>query len=273
MNICSISYSDYLLGSSPLDDKGRLVDPEKKRKLEETVAALQARWGTQAVGRRIPEQIPHLPTTIPALDEALVIGGLPRGRISEIIGVPTSGMATIALQIIASAQKQARTAIYIDPDHTFDPAYAAQWGLELNRMVLVRPYNTEQALAILRDFILSGGISILVFDTPFNLLRQPESAQILATTLDRIIAPLGQTNCVLLFLSPLTSGKNSSLASYPAGAALPHYATVRLFIQRESWIYKDRDISGYQAQILVLKNKLGPADKRISISLALNGEP
>jgi recombination protein RecA len=251
------------------------VDPDKKRLLEETVAALQARWGVQAVGRWRSEQkspIPHIPTTFPALDEALLIGGLPRGRISEIIGVPTSGMATIALQIIASAQKQGRTAIYIDPDHTFDPAYAVQWGLELSRMVLVRPYNVEQALAIMRDFILSGGISILVFDAPFSLLSQPKLAQALATTLDRIIAPLGKSNCVLLFLSPLPAGKNSSLAAYPAGLALPHFAAVRLFIQRESWIYKDRDISGYQAQVLVLKNKLGPAGKRISISLALSGE-
>jgi recombination protein RecA len=257
------------------------VDPDKKRKVEETVAALQARWGVRAVGRWRSEHkspIPHLPTTFPALDEALLIGGLPRGRISEIIGVPTSGMATIALQIIASAQEQGSqelgpTAIYIDPEHTFDPAYAAQWGLELNRMVLVRPFNVEQALAIMRDFILSGGISILVFDAPFSLISRPKSAQALATTLDRIIAPLGKSNIVLLFLSPLPPGKNSSLSAYPAGLALPHFAAVRLFIQRESWIYKDRDISGYRAQVLVLKNKLGPAGQRISISLALGDEP
>ena len=252
------------------------MDPDKKRLLEETIAALQARWGIQAVGRWRSEQkspIPHIPTTFPALDEALHIGGLPRGRISEIIGVPTSGMATIALQIIASAQEQGRTAIYIDPDHTFDPAYAVQWGLELSRMVLVRPYNVEQALAIMRDFILSGGISILVFDAPFSLLSQPKLAQALATTLDRIIAPLGKSNIVLLFLSSLPPGKNRSLSAYPAGLALPHFAAVRLFIQRESWIYKDRDISGYQAQVLVLKNKHGPPGQRISISLALGDEP
>jgi recombination protein RecA len=257
------------------------VNPDKKHKLEETVAALQARWGIQAVGRWRSERkapVPHIPTTFPTLDEALLIGGLPRGRISEIIGVPTSGMVTIALQIIASAQKLGAqelgpTAIYIDPDHTFDPVYAVQWGLELNRMVLVRPFNVEQALAIMRDFILSGGISILVFDAPFSLLSQPKLAQALATTLDRIIAPLGKTNCVLLFLSSLPAGKNSSLSAYPDGVTLPHFAAIRLFIQRESWIYKDRDINGYQAQVLILKNKLGPAGQRISISLALSGEP
>lgn len=251
------------------------MDPDIKHKLAETITALQARWGVRVVSRGRPEQkspIPHIPTNFPALDEALVIGGLPRGRISEIIGVPTSGMATIALQIIASAQEQGQTAVYIDPDHTFDPAYAVQWGLSLNRMVLVRPYDVEQALAIIRDFILSGGITILVFDAPFSLLSRPKLAQALATTLDRIIAPLGKTNCVLLFLSPLPPGKNSSLAAYPAGVALPHFAAVRLFIQRESWIYKDRDISGYQAQVLVLKNKLGPAGQRISINLALSSK-
>lgn len=259
------------------------MDPEKKRLLEETIAALQARWGVQAVGRRIPQDIPsipHIPTTFPELDKALVIGGLPRGRISEIIGVPTSGMATIALQIISGAQAQVQTAIYIDPDHTFDPAYAAQRGLELNKIILVRPYNTDQALAILRDFILSGGINILVFDMPFSLLSQPQPAQALASTLERIIAPLSQTNCVLLFLTPLPTnnkplqnGNKSSLADYPAGAALPHFAAVRLFIQRESWIYKDRDIRGYQAQVVILKNKLGPPGNPISINLTLHDEP
>jgi recombination protein RecA len=256
------------------------VDPDKKKKLAETVAALQSRWGMQVVGRWQPEQklaVPHISTTIPALDKALGMGGLPRGRISEIVGVPTSGMATIAMQIIAGAQEQGHTAIYIDPDHTFDPAYATQWGLSLNRLVLVRPYDVEQALAILRDFIFSGGINILVFDAPFSLLSRPVLAQALATTLDQIIAPLGKSNCVLLFLSPLPAGKNNDRAggpvAYPPGLALPHFAAVRLFIQRESWIYKERDISGYQAQILVLKNKLGPAGERISISLALSGEP
>ena len=257
-----------------------MASEEKKRKLEMTVAALQDRWGVRAVRRLRDRQvtsIPHVPTGFPQLDEALGIGGLPRGRISEIVGAPTSGIATITLKIVASAQEQAGTAIYVDPEHTFDPDYAARCGLQLSRLVLVRPYDMRQALAIVQDFVLGGEVNILVFDAPFDLLSDPRQAQILASALSRLIAPLGRTNCALLFLTSLPP-KSSPLeepqppvASYPNSSALPHYAAVRLFIQRGRWIYRQRDIRGYQAQIVVAKNKLGAAGKRVSVSITFNG--
>jgi recombination protein RecA len=266
---------------------------DKKRKLEKTVAALQNRWGAQAIrllGRDKKSSVPHIPTGFPSLDEALIIGGLPRGRISEFIGAPTSGVATIALKIATNAQVgtssgsgQAVGAIYIDPGQTFDPDYAARCGLKLDQLVLVRPYDTRQALEILQDFILGGGINILIFDIPFPLLAESESSQVLSATLGRLIAPLSRSYCVLLFLTslpvkkfiaPLVSAK-TLLAAYPpvAGSSNPisHYAAVRLVIQRERWLYKERDIRGYQARVTVIKNKLGPASKRVSIAITFNG--
>lgn len=254
-----------------------MASEEKKRKLEMTVAALQDRWGVRAVRRLRGKQatpIPHVPTGFPQLDEALGIGGLPRGRISEIVGAPTSGIATIALKIVASAQKQAGTAIYVDPEQTFDPDYAARCGLQLSQLVLVRPYDMRQALSIVQDFILGGDVNILVFDTPFGLLSEPQQAQLLATALGRLIAPLGRTNCALLFLTslpPESSFPEEPVTSYPNSSTLPHYAAVRLFIQRERWIYRQRDIRGYQAQVVVAKNKLAPAGKRASVSITFNG--
>lgn len=267
---------------------------EKKRKLEKTVAALQNRWGTQAVRRLRRDQkssVEHIPTGFPPLDEALIIGGLPRGRISEFIGIPTSGMATMALKIAANAQErtssgsgQAAGAIYIDPGQTFDPDYAARCGLKLDQLVLVRPYDTRQALDILQDFIMGGGIDVLIFDIPFTLLTESESSQALYTTLGRLIAPLSRSYCVLLFLTSLPAQKHvrnqlvnteTLLAAYPPviGSSNPisHYAAVRLVIQRERWLYKERDIRGYQAQVTVIKNKLGPAGKRVSIAITFNG--
>ncbi len=247
---------------------------DKKRKLEITVAALQDRWGVRAIHRLDKEQttpIAHVSTSFSLLNEALVIGGLPRGRISEIIGVPTSGMSTIALRISAEAQESSATAIYIDLDHTFDPEYAARCGLELSRLILVRPSDIHQALAILHDFILNGGISIVVFDVPLKLLAEPRPVQALTTTLGRLITPLSRTNCVLLFLTSLPASSTPSMAHYPSGSTLPHHAAVRLFIHRERWIYQHRDISGYQAQVLVVKNKLGPAGKQASITITFDG--
>jgi len=251
-------------------------DKQKKRKLEMTVAALQDRWGVQAIRRLKLGQrrtFPHVSTGFPSLDKALAIGGLPRGRISEIIGVPTSGMATIGLKVVANAQEKGGTAIYIDLGQTFDPDYAARCGLALNQLVLVRPYSVRQGLAILQDFVTGGGASALVFDMPFSLLNEPRPRQILTRTLGRLIAPLGQANCVLLFLTtlPPKSATTPVPVMYPDNAPFPHHAAVRLFIQRERWIYRQRDIYGYQAQVLVVKNKLGPAGQQVRIAITFNG--
>jgi recombination protein RecA len=268
------------------------MDPEeKKHKLEMVVAALHKRWGSRAVRRLRPDQrslAPRLSTGFPELDQALGTGGVPGGRISEIIGIPTSGMATIALKIVASIQEQAHAAVYIDLARSFDPDYAARCGLSLGQLVLVRPVDARQALAILQDFIHSGLTRILVFDTPLDQLTQPPLDQGLAPSLDRLIAPLGRTDCVLLFLTPLSttgplpsSGRDMGpkekaptinpedllRAGYPNNSPLPHYAAVRLLVQRERWIYKERDIHGYQAEVLVIKNKLGPTGKRASLAI------
>ncbi len=265
------------------------MDPEKTRKLNETIVELQNRFGMQIVSHRSQTKnsgVPHISSTFPALDSALSIGGLPRGRISEIIGIPTSGMVTVALRIMAQAQEGGGTAVYIDPGHIFDPAYGFYLGIELDRMILVRPHDLDQALAILRDFILGGNISILIFDVPYPLLCQPNYVRALGKTLERIIAPLGQSSCILLFLSSLPAlpppqhvldgtqavGETPPLTSYPTDGALPHFASVRLFIRREFWIYKDRDIRGYQAIVQVLKNKLGPAGQEITIELEVRDE-
>jgi recombination protein RecA len=246
------------------------VDSDKKRKLEKTITALQDRWGSKAIGRLKADQagvIAHVPTGFPALDEALVIGGLPRGRISEINGIPSSGMATIALKIVANAQAQKSMAVYIDLDQSFDPDYAARCGLALEQLVLVRPGNVPQALAILQDCILGTEADILVFDTPLSLLAEANSAQALATILGRLVAPLGRTQGVLLFLISLPANSTPDPAGKPVNSTLAHLATVRLFIQRERWTYQQQDINGYQAQVLVTKNKLGPAGKQASIQI------
>lgn len=249
------------------------MDSDKERKLETTINALQDRWGSKVIGHWKDTQagaIPHVPTGFPALDEALVIGGLPRGRISEINGIPSSGMATIALKIMVKAQAQKNLAVYIDLEQSFDPAYAARCGLALEQLVLVRPYTVPQALAILQDFVVGAETNILVFDTPFSLLIESQAAQALATTLGRLIASLGRTQSVLLFLVSLPVDSQPVTAGRPVNSALAHFATIRLFVQRKGWIYKQQDIGGYQALVLVLKNKLGPAGKRASINVVFD---
>jgi recombination protein RecA len=241
----------------------------KKRKLEATVTALRKRWGVRVIQRLGEEKerpVATVATGFPALDEALGGGGIPRGRISEIIGIPTSGMATLALKIVAHGQSSG-TAVYLDLERTLDPDYAARCGVDLQRLIIVRPYDERQALAILHDFVVGGGLSVLVFDAPFRLLAEAGPAEALAQALGRILTPLARSDCALLFLTALPPNSAPSLDAYPQHVALPHYTAVRLLIQRESWFYYRQDIHGYQAQVAIVKNKLGAAGGQVRLAI------
>jgi len=245
------------------------VTSDKNEKLQMALMGIQRRWGNTAIGlvKRQPAAVPHISTGFSTLDEALGIGGLPRGRISEIIGVPTSGMATMALRIVANAQSHQGTAVYMDLERTFDPDYADRCGVNLHRLILVHPYNIHQALAMLPDFVTNGGIDILVVDTPLGLHSEPYIMRVLSTTLGRLIASLDRTGCILLFLTTLLPGSSPSLTAYPQQATLPHYASVRLLIQKDRWLYRHQDIAGYEAQVVIAKNKLGATDRKAHITI------
>ncbi|MCI0649917.1 MAG: DNA recombination/repair protein RecA [Chloroflexi bacterium] len=247
---------------------------DKKQRLEMTVSSLQARWGVRAIrrlGQNVPSVIPHVATGFPDLDKVLGIGGIPRGRITELIGIPTSGMATLALKIAANGQASGGTAVYFDLDHTLDPDYAARCGVALERLAVARPECVRQATTLLHDLVLGNGLSILVLKIPTDLLVSGTMAQNFSTALARVMAPLARTECALLCLTALPVNSSPSLKHYPAGTNLPHYATVRLLLQRERWLYKRQDIRGYQVQVEVVKNKFGPAGKRVSIAITFNG--
>jgi recombination protein RecA len=244
----------------------------KTKKLQMTLIGIQRRWGNKAIGlaRSEPTAVPHISTGFSALDDALGMGGIPRGRISEIVGVPTSGMATMALKLIANAQLHKGTAIYMDLERTFDPDYADQCGVNLHQMILIHPYNIPQALAMLPDFIINGGMDILVFDAPLRLQTELHTLHNLSTVLGRLIAPLSKTDCALLFLTTLLPDSSLASASYPQYATLPQYATTRLFIEKEQWLYRQHDVSGYEAQVLIAKNKLSVAGKTARITITFN---
>jgi recombination protein RecA len=248
------------------------VSVEKKKKLQMALDGIQKRWGTTAIGliNNRQQRVPHIPTGFPSLDKLLSTGGIPQGRISEIIGVPTSGMATMALRAIANAQSQQGTAVYIDLEQTFDPDYADHCGVSLSRLILVHPYNVHQALAMLPDFVLNGGLHILVFDMPLHL-HEPRLTQSLSSTLGRLIAPLSKLDCALLFLTTLLPGSSPSLNDYPQHITLPYYATLRLVIQKERWLYRRHDIAGYEALVLIAKNKLGRAGQATHITINFPG--
>jgi recombination protein RecA len=257
-------------------EEGSAVRSKKQRKLDVAVAAIQRRWGLKALRRwgeaaKTVEVSHHIPTGFPALDKALGIGGIPRGRITEILGAPTSGMATLALKILASAQSRHDMAAYVDLSYTFDPDYAARCGVDPDRLLLVRPHTGGEALNIFYSLIASHGVGVLVFDSVSHLMAEAHGPQAISAALRQLVGVLAQSPCASIFLTPLHFGDATSMDNYPSGFALPHYAALRLLIKKEQWIKKRRDVRGYRALVTVLKNKLGPAEKSISIAITFNG--
>ncbi|MBK8905350.1 MAG: hypothetical protein IPM53_29475 [Anaerolineaceae bacterium] len=241
----------------------------KREKLGGTIASIQKRFGAQAIGTqadRNKRKIPRLATGFPALDVALS-GGIPHGRITEFIGIPTSGMTTLALKLIASVQAVGKTAVYLDTLHTFDPDYAHRCGVNLSRLLLVHPYSPQQAVAMMPEFIVNGGLDLLVLDMPLAQQTQPGQQERLSLAYGRLLAPLSKSNCALLVLTALPPASDAALAHYAAEAALPFYASLRLLLQKERWLFQRQDVKGYALKVQVIKNKLGPLNQSIPLAI------
>jgi recombination protein RecA len=255
--------------------RGEAVGSEKKRQLEMTVATIQGRFGLKALQRLESAgisvaEVPHIPTGFVDLDKVLGSGGMPRGRITELLGAPTSGMSTLALKVIANAQFSGDTAVYVDLSGTFDPGYAARCSIDLKRLLLVRPRQGTEALEIAGSLGSRGGIGILVFDSVPHLLSEPTVPRTMAVALRRLSGALIGSACAFLFLTPLFFSNADSPNNYPAGFDLPRHAAARLLIERERWLQKRSDITGYQARASVLKNAFGPAGKRATIAITFD---
>jgi recombination protein RecA len=242
------------------------MNSDKKKRLEMTVASIQQRWGWQAL-RKLESSsataaVPHISTGFPNLDEALGIGGLAKGRISELLGPATSGKTTLALKFLVQAQANGGAVGYVDHARFFDPDYAHRCGLDLSRLLIVSPYDMEEALAMTEALAESGGLSALVFDAFDALWSDAQAAFLIAACLDRLVTLLSHSGMAILFLHTSESEALSALA---------HHATARLRVVRERWLRSHRDVRGYEARVEVQKNKLGRAGRAVTIAIKFNG--
>jgi recombination protein RecA len=260
---------------------------KRQRQLDMAVAAIRLRYGPQALVKGKPPTavaaVPHIPTGFPSLDWALGIGGLPKGKISELVGPATSGKTTLALKFLAQAQADGGQVGYIDQARYFDPDYAHRCDLDLSRLLVGRPYDLREALAMTESLVRSGGLSALVFDADALdfLWTDPEAMSRLAAFLDRLPAPLARAGMAFLLLHESPTGHSAALrqvlrraqdrAQDMALSALAHYATVRLQVVREHWLRRHGDIRGYKARVEVLKNRLGPAGRAVTVAIEFNG--
>jgi recombination protein RecA len=277
MEPCRRPYTGLLV-----DQEGGLAKKRKRsrqRQLDMAVATIHRRFGTRSLLKGKPAATaagssPHISTGFPALDGALDIGGLPRGRMCELVGPATSGKTTLALKFLAQAQLSGGQVAYVDQALYFDPDYAHRCGLDLSRLLVGTSHDLREALAMTEALVRSGGLSALVFDALDFLWTDAQAATLLAATLNRLPAALSRANTTLLILhetTPTGASAELALGNSPALSALAHSAAVRLQVVREHWVRRHGDIRGYEARVEVLKNRMGPAGRVVNLTIDFNG--
>ena len=263
---------------------------EKNKKLteselDEVLKQIQKTYGKGAVmklGERPNVDVDVIPTGSLLLDEALGVGGYPRGRIIEIFGPESSGKTTLALHAIAECQKLGGTAAFIDAEHAIDPEYAKKLGVNIDELILSQPDSGEQALEITEMLASSGGIDLLIVDSVAALVPQAEldgemgdssvglQARLMSKAMRKLAGTLNKNECTIIFINQLRE-KVGVMYGNPettsGGRALKFYASIRLDIRRTEAIKSGSDVTGNTCRIKVVKNKVSPPFKQCEIDI------
>jgi recombination protein RecA len=251
----------------------------KSKALEIAKDQIEKRFGKGSImklGDDVRQNVDVIPTGAISLDLALGVGGVPKGRIVEIYGPESSGKTTLALHIVAEAQKQGGTAAFIDAEHALDPKYAQKLGVDTENLYVSQPDFGEQALEILETLVRSGGIDIIVIDSVAALTPRAEiegdmgdahmglQARLMSQALRKITAITGKTGTTVVFLNQIRM-KIGIMFGNPetttGGNALKFYSSVRMDILKREKITRDEEIIGNEIRVKVVKNKVAPPFK------------
>jgi recombination protein RecA len=250
------------------------VSSERSRAVDAAIVAIEKQFGRGAImklGSRERLEVDSIPTGAISLDLALGVGGLPRGRISEIFGPESSGKTTICQHVIAEAQRRGGVAAFIDVEHALDSSYAAQTGVNVDDLLVSQPDTGEQALEIAETLIRSGGVDIVVIDSVAALVPRAEiegemgdsfvgiQARLMSQALRKLTGAVARSNTTLLFTNQLREKIGvmyGSPETTPGGRALKFYASVRLDIRRIETIKTGTEAVGSRVRVKVVKNKV-----------------
>ena len=256
----------------PANDDGT----ERKRALDIALAGIEKQFGKGAVirmGERASRDIQVIPTGCLDLDMALGVGGLPRGRVVEIYGPESSGKTTVALHVVAEAQKMGGVAAFIDAEHALDPVYARKLGVDVDQLYVSQPDTGEQALEICEALVRSGAIDIVVIDSVAALVPKAEidgemgdsfvglQARLMSQALRKLTGIVNKTNSTCIFINQLREKVGvmyGNPETTPGGRALKFYASVRIDIRRGEQLKDGTNVVGNRTKAKIVKNKVAP---------------
>ena len=253
------------------------IQEEKLKALEHALADLDKQFGKGAVMKMgsdaVNRDIPVIPTGCLTLDYALGIGGIPRGRIVEIYGPESSGKTTVALHVVAEAQKAGGIAAFVDAEHALDPLYAKKLGVNIDELYVSQPDTGEQALEITEALVRSGALDVVVIDSVAALVPKAEidgemgdsfvglQARLMSQALRKLTGVINKTGCVAIFINQLRAKVGvmyGTPETTPGGRALKFYSSVRLDVRKGETLKNGSDIIGNHTKVKVVKNKVAP---------------
>ncbi len=266
------------------------TDPSKSKAVDLAVAQIEKQYGKGAIMKMgeeiIPGEMPVISTGSLALDLALGVGGLPKGRVVEIYGPEASGKTTLALHVVAEAQKKGGVAAFIDAEHALDVQYARKLGVKIDDLLLSQPDTGEQALEITEILVRSGAVDVIVVDSVAALVPKAEiegemgdahmglQARLMSQALRKLTATISKSNTIVVFVNQIRM-KIGILFGNPetttGGNALKFYSSIRLDVRRIASIKQGQDVIGSRTKVRVVKNKVSPPFKEVEFDL-IHGE-
>ena len=258
---------------------------EKEKALKETLKKIEKDYGKGAImrlGEHDVSGIEVIPTGNLAIDLALGIGGIPKGRITEIYGPESSGKTTLALHICAEAQKQGGEVAFIDAEHALDPIYAKHLGVDIDRLLVSQPDNGEQALEIAEALVRSSAVDLVIVDSVAALVPKAEldgvmgatqvamQARLMSQALRKLAGHVNKTNSSIIFINQLREKVGVVYGSpeiTPGGRALKFYSSIRMEIRRGEKIMQSKEQIGNMTKVKIVKNKLAPPFKEVLVEM------